>query len=425
MPGCDEKRRCNETSVLGSLPRDGWLLLVTRGVRMFAYGFLSVVLALYLRALGFREELIGLLLTLTLLGDTAVSLAITVSADRIGRRRMLILGAVLMALAGLVFGISDSFPLLLIAAIVGVISPSGKEVGPFLSIEQAALAQTVADRRRTDVFAWQNVVGSMATALGALASGLMCQTLLVVGFTGANVYRPLVFAYGAGGILLATICLCLTGAVEAGNPDSPRRAGQWLGLHRSRRTVFKLAGLFGLDALGGGFVIQSLMAYWFYVRFGVDPVVLGGVFFGANLLAAASALIAASLARRIGLVNTMVFTHLPSNVLLILVPLMPNLPLAITVVLLRFSISQMDVPTRQSYTMAVVQPNERSAAAGVTTVVRSVGAGLSPALAGYLLASPALLSVPFFLAGGIKIVYDLLLYRAFITTAPPEERDRA
>ena len=186
-----------------------------------------------------------------------------------------------------------------------------------------------------------------------------------------------------------------------------------LGLHESRRTVFKLSLLFALDAFGGGFVIQSIIAYWFHVRFGLDPAMLGTVFLFANLLAGVSALAAGWLARRIGLVNTMIFTHLPSNVLLILVPLMPDVSWAVGVLLLRFSISQMDVPTRQAYTMAVVRPDERSAAAGVTGVARSVGASISPLLATVLVGSAGLMSVPFFLAGGLKIVYDVLLYRAF------------
>jgi predicted MFS family arabinose efflux permease len=185
--------------------------------------------------------------------------------------------------------------------------------------------------------------------------------------------------------------------------------------------VARLAGLFSLDAFAGGFVVQSLVAYWFHLRFGVSPAALGGIFFGANLLAGFSALVAARVAARIGLVNTMVLTHLPSNVLLLLVPLMPTLPLAVAVLFLRFSISQMDVPTRQSYTMAVVSPDERSAAAGVTGVARTTGAALSPVIAGPLLASPALAGVPFFLAGGIKIVYDLLLWLSFRSLRPPEE----
>jgi predicted MFS family arabinose efflux permease len=195
-----------------------------------------------------------------------------------------------------------------------------------------------------------------------------------------------------------------------------------LGLHRSRNVVFKLAGLFTIDAFAGGFVIQSIMVYWFNKRFGVGSDVLGNIFFGANILAGISALTAARVARSIGLINTMVFTHIPSNILLIIVPLMPNLPLAITVLLLRFSISQMDVPTRQSYTMAVVEPDERSAASGVTGIARTIGASLSPVIAGPMLASTALLSVPFFLSGGLKIIYDLLLYRSFRALKPPEEK---
>src|SRR5262249_52660031 len=193
------------------------------------------------------------------------------------------------------------------------------------------------------------------------------------------------------------------------------------GLHRSQRVVLKLAALFSLDSLGGGFVIQSFAAYWFYLRFGVDPKTLGTLFFGANVFAGISALLASRLAHRIGLVNTMVVTHLPSNVLLMLVPLMPTLPLASLMLLLRFSISQMDVPTRQSYTMAVVAPDERSAASGITGVARTTGAAISPWFAGLLFARPSLINVPFFIAGSLKIVYDLLLFRAFRSVRPPEE----
>lgn len=191
-----------------------------------------------------------------------------------------------------------------------------------------------------------------------------------------------------------------------------------LGLHRSRRVVFKLSSLFALDAFGGGFVVQSMAVYWFHLRFGVEGTTLGAIFFSANILAGISAFIAVWLARRIGLIPTMVVTHIPSNVLLILVPLMPTLPLAVTVLLLRFSISQMDVPTRQSYVMAVVEPDERSAASGVTGVARTAGAAISPAIAGMLLSVPALIGVPFLLAGSIKLTYDLLLWRGFRALGP-------
>jgi len=380
---------------------------------MFAYGLLSVVLVLYLVEVGLKEWEVGLLLSLTLAGDTAISLWLTTTADRLGRRRTLILGAILMALAGIVFVSTGNFLLLVVAATIGVISPSGNEIGPFLSVEQAALSHIVSDERRTDVFAWYNLVGSFSTALGALAGGLLAQASQQAGLIGAAAFRPVLLAYAGIGVALIGGFSLLSSAVEAAREESRPPPKVVLGLHESRRTVFKLSLLFALDALGGGFVIQSIIAYWFHVRFQLDPAILGAIFLFANLLAGVSALAAGWLSRRIGLLNTMIFTHLPSNVLLILVPLMPDVYWAIGILLLRFSISQMDVPTRQAYTMAVVRPDERSAAAGVTAVARSVGASISPMLATVLVGSAGWLSVPFFLSGGLKIAYDLLLYRAF------------
>ena len=407
------------------LTRDGWLLFVTRCLRLFGYGLVSVFLVVYLGQTGLSDEQIGVLLTATLLGDMAISLWLTTRADRLGRRRMLLLGGVLMVFTAAVFVATDNYWLLLVAATVGVLSPTGNEVGPFLAIEQAALSQTVADDRRTSIFAWYSLVGSLATALGALSGGLITQFAQNAGATGAGRYVPLFFVYGGVGLVLMLVFAILSSATEAPPAHRAESAPKvTLGLHRSRGVVLHLAALFALDAFGGGFVIQSIVAGWFDRQFRVEPGFLGGIFFGANLLAGASALAAGRLAKRFGLINTMVFTHLPSNVLLILVPLMPNLPLAITVLLLRFSISQMDVPTRQSYTMAVVSPDERSAASGVTGVARSIGAAVSPSLAALLLAWPALMSLPFILAGGIKIVYDLLLYRSFVAAVPPEDRGK-
>ncbi len=394
------------------LTTDGSILFGTRIIRMFAYGFLSVVLVLYLVQLGLSAGLIGLLLSLTLIGDAAISLWLTTTADRAGRRRILIAGAGLMLFAGLLFALTDRVELLLIAAIIGVISPSGYEVGPFLAVEQAALSQIVPDELRTQVFAWYNLVGSFATAAGALCGGGLTQLLQQVGVIPLNSYRTVVVVYGVIGLLLALLFTRLSASVEAAHSDTPQTRSRF-GLHGSRGVVLKLSTLFGLDAFAGGFVVQSIVAYWFHVRFGVEPAALGGIFFGANVLAGISALASAWVAARIGLVNTMVFTHLPSNILLVLVPLMPNLPLAIVVLFARFSISQMDVPPRQSYTMAVVAPDERSAAAGVTGIARSIGAALSPTLAGLLLSNPGFFGAPFFVAGGLKIIYDILLYRGF------------
>jgi predicted MFS family arabinose efflux permease len=402
-------------ATLRDLTSDGWLLFATRSIRLFAYGGLSVVLVLYLVSLGLTEATVGLLLTATLLGDTLISLYLTTQADRIGRRRMLIVGAVLMAAAGLVFGFTTRFWLLVLAGTIGVISPSGQEVGPFLPIEQAALSQVVPDRDRTDVFAWYTLAGSLATALGALAAGIATHALQAA-WSPVDSYRAIVVAYAAIGVGLALLFRRLSPASEA-------RATRTsiMGVHRSRGVVLKLSALFALDSFGGGFVVQSLAAYWFSLRFGVDPQTLGVLFFAANLLAGVSALLASRIANRIGLINTMVVTHLPSNVLLILIPLMPTLPLAALMLLVRFSISQMDVPTRQSYVMAVVDPDERSAASGITGVARTTGAALSPVLAGVLLGHPSLISVPFFVAGTLKIAYDLLLFRAFRAVSPPEE----
>ncbi len=407
---------------LRELSADGRLLFATRMVRLFAYGFLSVVLVLYLSALGLSDEQIGLLLTLTLLGDAAISLWITTQADRIGRKRTLIAGAILMILAGVLFAVTRSFPLLIFAATIGVISPSGNEVGPFLALEQAALSHTVADRRRTGVFAWYNLAGSVSTAFGALAGGGLAQVLQSAGWAPAASYKVIVLGYAVLGGVLVLLFLRLSAAIEAElRKAAPGLAARFLGLEKSRGIVLKLSALFTLDAFAGGFVVQSVVAYWFYRRYGVEPALLGAIFFGANVVAGLSALSAVWVARRVGLLRTMVVTHLPSNILLILVPLMPNLPLAITMLLLRFSISQMDVPTRQSYTMAVVPPDERAAAAGVTGIARTLGAAVSPALAVALLANPTLMAAPFLISGGLKIIYDILVYGAFRNIKPPEE----
>jgi MFS family permease len=358
-----------------------------------------------------------MLLTLTLAGDTVVSLYLTTRADRIGRRRMLIVGAVLMALAGLAFAFTSNLVFLIIAGTVGVISPSGNEVGPFLPIEQAALSQVVPDRSRTAVLAWYTLAGSFATAAGSLCGGMLSHVLQRSAVTPLASYRVVVLLYAALGVVLVVLFTRLSAAAETSAP--PTR----FGISHSRRVVLKLSGLFALDAFAGGFVVQSFAAYWFYLCFGVNPAALGAIFFWANVLAGISALLASRLAARFGLVKTMVFTHLPSNILLILVPLMPTLPLAIFVLLVRFSISQMDVPTRQSYTMAVVRPEERSAAAGITGVARTTGAAIAPLFAGFLFARPSLWNVPFFIAGTLKVIYDVLLYRAFAAAPPPEEMD--
>jgi MFS family permease len=405
-----------------SFKRDIPLLFTTRVIRMFGYGFLSVVLALYLAKRGLGEGEIGMLLTLTLAGDAAITLWITTSADRLGRRRMLVFGAGLMIISGLIFSLTGNYILLVATAIIGVISPSGNEIGPFLSIEQASLSQLVPDEKRTQTFAWYNLAGSFATATGALIGGALAQLLQGRGFTPLDSYRAVLMGYTLIGVLLVVLFLLLSQSVEAPKLTEASPTPGRLGLHKSRSVVYRLSSLFALDAFAGGLVVQSMVAYWFNIKFGVQPAVLGAIFFGANILAGISALSAAWIAKRIGLINTMVYTHIPSNILLILVPFMPTLPLAVLALLLRFSISQMDVPTRQSYTMAVVSPDERSAAMGVTSIARSVGAMLSPAITGQLLAVTGLMGAPFVIAGSLKIVYDVLIWRGFRAIKPPEEK---
>lgn len=395
------------------------LLFVTRTTRLFAYGFLSLVFVLYLARIGLGGPAIGLLLALTLLGDAGISLWITTRADRVGRKRMLLLGAALMAAGGVAFLLTRRPELLMIAAIIGVISPSGNEIGPFLSIEQAALSQLVADQERTRIFAWYNLAGSVATALGALAGGWLTKLVQQGGMSDLDSYRVLLACYAAAGVVLAALFTRLSPGVETAPVVSRGPGSLRLGLHRSRGVVARLSALFALDAFAGAFILQSVMAYWFHVRFGASTAALGSLFFGANLLAAVSALLAHRIAARIGLVNTMVFTHLPSNVMLVFVPLMPTMASAMGLLLARYVISQMDVPTRQSYTMAVVAPDERAAAAGVTAIARSLGAGVAPVVGGAILLSGS--GAFFYVAGGLKIAYDLLLYRAFRRAPVPTE----
>ena len=396
------------------------LLFSTRITRLFCYGFLSVVLALYLAETGLTETQIGLLFTLTLVGDAVITLWLTTSADRFGRKRTLLFGALLMIGAGTVFFLTRNYILLILTAILGVISPADKDIGPFLAVEQASLTHLIPDENRTQIFAWYNLSGSFASAVGALTGGWLAQGLQEGGWTALESYRTVLIGYALGGFILIFLFLNLTQSIEVEKtqPDETKRV---LGLHGSRNVVFKLSSLFALDAFAGGLLVQSFLAYWFHIRFGVDTGMLGSIFFGASILAGISALMAARISKRFGLINTMVFTHIPSSILLMLIPMAPTLWFAVVLLLLRFSISQMDVPTRQSYTMAVVAPDERSAASGVTAIARSVGSAISPALTGIFFSIPTLISLPFFLCGGLKIIYDLLLFREFRAVKPPEE----
>jgi len=407
------------------------LLFISRMVRLFACGLLAVVLVLHLDAIGMDAGHIGLLLTLTFLGDAAISLWLTTRADRWGRRLTLRAGAALMVLGGAGLALTNDFTLLVIAATIGVISPTGAEVGPFLAVEQACLAQVTPGKKLTQMFAWYHVAGFSMSAIGALVGGVLAHRLQEHGWTAPASYRVLFWIFAACGVALGLLSLGLgpeveahehkpTGASGSPSPPLPQSLGL-LGLGGSQGLVLRLSALFALDSFGGGFVVQSFVSWWFHQRFGVSEATLGEIFFGTNLLSGLSALAAVPLAKRFGLINTMVWTHLPSSLLLMLVPLMPSLAPAIVFYLLRNAISQMDVPTRGAYVNAIVPPHTRSAANGVTTVAKQLGTSISPLISAPLLASASLMSLPFFICGTAKITYDLLLWRAFRRIKPPDE----
>ncbi|MDB5074526.1 MAG: hypothetical protein JWO42_705 [Chloroflexi bacterium] len=394
---------------------DAKLILTARGLRQFAYGLLAVALGVALTSAGLSPAAVGVIITVSLIGDFCSTYVIGLNADRWGRRRTLIVLSVLMGATGLIFGLITVFPLLLVAAFFGTLGTTASETAPFLPIEQAMLPLTCAPDRRTDIFARYNLVASFSGACGALFAGVP-DLLTHLGVAQAAGIRLLFVVYTVAALAVALLEARLSPAVEVPRVDVERATGRRLlpPLGASRGIVLRLSALFTVDSLAGGLIVQSLMALFFHLRFGVALGSLATLFFSANLLAAFSYLGAAWLARRIGLLNTMVFTHLPSNVLLMIVPLMPSFPLAAAVLLVRQLLSQMDVPTRQAYTMAMVAPEERTAAASVTSLARSAGSATSPIISGALLQGSLLtLGLPFLISGAVKVVYDLALWQTF------------
>jgi MFS family permease len=399
--------------------RDGALIFTGRAVRTFSLGALSLALPLLLKHRGLSAAMLGGVLTATLVEDALLTVAVTALAPRWGRRRLLILSAIPMVAGGALLALARDTTWLMAAVVLAVVSSNGQDAGPFSPLEVALLPDTVAPRRQTRAFAWLNVAGFLPAALGALAAGHWTRVALASGAALEDALRSVVWAYAVGGAVLALVYSLLSrDAVRAPGTAAPGAPRTWLGLHRSRRIVMQLAGLQALDALAGGFVAQSLLVYWFDQRFGAGPEVLGRLFFGTQLLSALSFLAAARLAERVGLLHTMVFTHVFSNLLLAAVAVMPTLRLAGATLLCRHLFSQMDVPTRQSYTMALVAPDERAPAAGLTTAVRGLAQSVSPVLTGIALAHAAF-GLPFFLAGGLKIVYDLALFARLRRVALP------
>ena len=405
--------------MLDWLSVDGKKLLVTRILRTFAYGYLAVVLGLYLDRLGMDPTQIGVVFTAAIAGSAVMTVFWSLIADRVGRRRTVAIMAALMALGGIVFALTDNFWLLILGAFTGTISATSSEVGVFQTVEQAVLPQTAPNEKRTWLFSIYNTAANFAGALGSLAAASVA-FFASLGLDGADAYRPLFVFYALVGLLNLLIFLTLSPKVELAHVEGERR---FIGIHRSTGTVARLSALFAIDSFAGGFVVQSIVSYWFYLRWGLSIGELAIIFFWVGILSGLSLLAAGWLAERIGLLNTMVFTHLPSNLLLVLVPLAPSAWLAVALFLIRMSVSQMDVPTRQSYTMAVVDPDERTATAGITNVARTAAAAISPTFAGMAL-SAASFGLPFFLAGGLKILYDGLVYFTFRNVHPPEEIER-
>ncbi|HZM49832.1 MAG TPA: MFS transporter [Vicinamibacteria bacterium] len=398
------------------MTRDGALIFTGRVVRTFSLGALSLALPLLLKHRGLSAAALGGVLTATLVEDAFLTAAVTALAPRWGRRRLLILSAIPMVAGGFALALARDTGWLLAAVVIAVVSSNGQDAGPFSPLEVAILPDAVPARRQTRAFAWLNVAGFLPAALGALAAGQWIRVASRAGLGFEDALRRVVWMYVIGGLVLALVYAGLSREVEP--PPRAVSARPWLGLHRSRAMVLQLAGLQALDALAGGFVAQSLLVYWFDQRFGASPEVLGRLFFGTQVLSALSFLAAARLAERVGLLHTMVFTHVFSNLLLAAVAVMPTLRLAAVTLLCRHLFSQMDVPTRQSYTMALVAPDERAPAAGLTTAVRGLAQSVSPVLTGIALAHAAF-GLPFFLAGGLKIAYDLALFARFRRVALP------
>ena len=401
--------------------RDGKLLLAARIVRTFSYGFLSIILAIYLKLIGFNDILIGIVLTATLVNSVFFNIFSSVYADRIGRRKILVLFAALMIVSSIIFFVTDNYVALVIAALVGTINVTGSEVGAFLSLEQALLPKTVNDvKKRNSIFAIYNTVGTFAMSAGVLLSGLPSILQQHYGFDQIGAIKSLFLIYAACAIVVLVIYLTLSKSIEV-KDDVTKSSFSIKDLSpKSRSIITKMSSLFAIDSFGGGFVIQSIVSYWFYTRFGADLSTLSYIFAIAGVLTAISFMASTRIASKIGLVNTMVFTHIPSNILMIILAFAPTFSIAISLYFARMSLSQMDVPTRQSYLMGVVSENERIPAAAITNTSRNITQAISPSLSGILIQALSL-SAPFVFGGVLKIVYDVGMFFSFRKIKPPEE----
>jgi MFS family permease len=392
---------------------DGKLILVEKAVRTIPYGFLGVLFAVYLSQLGFSSLLIGVVLTATVFSSALYTFSVSFVADRIGRRRTLVFFALMDFIAGSFLFISTTWWAPVLAGIVGNMTVGAGEVGPFLSLEQAVIPRTCDSQHRTLAFSWYNLVGYASSSVGALIAGLPQYF-----GSGPSAYRPLFAAYLVSGLVGSVLYSKLSKGIEIQRTTTPVKRA--ILSEKSKPIVQKLSALFAIDAFGGGFIGTSILSYYFYERFALQLTSLGLIFSATQIVTAMSFLAAERIARRIGLLRTMVFSHIPSNVFLIAVPFAPSAFGAIFLLLCRQSLSQMDVPTRQSYVMAVVDEDDRTPAAGFTNVTRSVAQSVSPLVAGYAIATLWIGSI-FVAAGTLKLAYDVLIYRSFRRIKPPEE----
>jgi MFS family permease len=396
------------------------LIYVAAWLRSFGIGFLGVVLGVYLSREGFSATAIGLVIAAGLAGAATGTVFITFNADRLGRRRTLVAFSLLSALGAVALIFHPGLPALLVLAFVGMINGMGSDRSPSFALEQAMIPGLVADERRTWALAWYSVVLDASGALGALAAGIPLLAQRVWGVQLGDAYRWLFMGYAAINVLSAGLYLMLSPEVEVSRINLPGKPGAKIS-PETKSTLARLSALFAIDAFGGGFLTDALVSYWFFRRFGIAENNLALLFFTVHVLNALSHLGAAWLARRIGLIKTMVFTHLPSSMFLVAAAFMPSPRWAVALFLLRESLVEMDVPTRQSYVAAVVQPEERTFAAGVTNLVRNGAWAAASAVAGVFMQQVAF-AAPLLLGGGLKIIYDGLLWRAFRHLAPPEER---
>jgi MFS family permease len=420
MPATSSTVKANSRSGAGArtrsskvLPPDIRRVLWARSLRAFGDGYVAILLPLHLSRLGYDAFGVGIISTATLLGSALLTLAVGLVAYRIPRRRALLAAGLLMAATGLGFaGLEGFWPLLLIA-FVGTLNPSGGDVSLFLPLEHTVIAHVVADGERTAVFARYSFVGAFFGALGALSVGTV--DWFAPAISPPAMTTVLFGLYGGIGLLTCLLYRNLSPKAEAGTDSPPAPLGP------SRGIVYRLAALFSVDAFGGGLVINSLLTIWLSERFGIGVGTIGAIFFATSLCSAVSYFAAVPLAKRFGLINTMVFTHLPSSLFLILTAFAPTIWIAFGLLILRSLLSQMDVPTRSSYVMAVVRPEERPAAASVTAVPRSLASAVAPLLSGWLLTvSP--FGWPLVLAGTLKAMYDLALLRQFSAIKPSEDR---